>query len=64
MNNDCIYCIFTKLPVKDIISCSQVSKQFNTISKIDIIWQPYLKENFITLCVQKTFTQITKHTLF
>ena len=46
MNNDCIYYIFTKLPVKDIISCSQVSKQFNKISQTNLIWLQLFKKKF------------------
>src|ERR1700676_1029194 len=46
MNNDCIYHIFTKLHVNDIINCSLVSKRFYDISNIEILWYLLFKEKF------------------
>ena len=46
MNNDCIYHIFTKLDVNDIINCSLVSKRFYKISNIEILWYLLIKKKF------------------
>src|SRR6202789_861253 len=46
MNNDCIYHIFTKLDVNDIINCSLVSKRFYKISNIEILWYLLFKKKF------------------
>src|ERR1700677_1761146 len=46
MNNDCIYHIFTKLNVNDIINCSLVSKRFYDISNIEMLWYLLFKEKF------------------
>ena len=46
MNNDCIYHIFTKLDVNDIINCSLVSKRFYKISNIEMLWYLLFKEKF------------------
>ena len=46
MNNDCIYHIFTKLDVNDIINCSLVSKRFYDISNIEMLWYLLFKKKF------------------
>src|ERR1700678_211004 len=46
MNNDCIYHIFTKLNVNDIINCSLVSKRFYDISNIEMLWYLLFKRKF------------------
>src|SRR6202522_3949515 len=46
MNNDCIYHIFTKLDVNDIINCSLVNKRFYKISNIEMLWYLLFKERF------------------
>ena len=46
MNNDCIYHIFTKLDVNDIINCSLVSKRFYKISNIEMLWYLLFKGKF------------------
>ena len=46
MNNDCIYHIFTKLDVNDIINCSLVSKRFYKISNIEMLWYLLFKKKF------------------
>src|SRR5271169_6852365 len=56
MNNDCIFCIFTKLNVKDIINCSSVSKRFYNITNIEMLWYLLFKKNFYNVkCVGKKF---------
>ena len=46
MNNDCIYNIFIKLNVNDIINCALVCKRFYNISKTEMLWYLLFKENF------------------
>src|ERR1700679_1218292 len=46
MNNDCIYNIFIKLNVNDIINCALVCKQFYKISNIEMLWYLLFKEKF------------------
>src|ERR1700678_3815821 len=46
MNNDCIYHIFTKLNVNDIINCLFVNKRFYNIGKTEMLWYLLFKENF------------------
>src|SRR5271170_6148939 len=46
MNNDCIYNIFTKLDVNDIINCALVCKRFYNIGKTEMLWYLLFKENF------------------
>src|SRR5271169_1322694 len=61
MNNDCIYYLFTKLNVKDIINCSSVSKRFYNITNIEMLWYLLFKENFYNVkCVGKNFYDNSK----
>src|SRR6202453_2879760 len=46
MNDDCIYHIFTKLDVNDIINCSLVSKRLYKISNIEMLWYLLFKKKF------------------
>ena len=46
MNNDCIYNIFIKLNVNDIINCALVCERFYNISKTEMLWYLLFKENF------------------
>jgi Leucine-rich repeat (LRR) protein len=46
MNNDCIYNIFIKLNVNDIINCALVCKRFYNIGKTEMVWYLLFKENF------------------
>ena len=46
MNNDCIYNIFIKLNVNDIINCALVCKRFYNIGKTEMLWYLLFKENF------------------
>src|ERR1700677_2436862 len=46
MNNDCIYNIFIKLNVNDIINCALVCKRFYNISKTEMLWYLLFKKNF------------------
>src|SRR5271156_5303183 len=46
MNNDCIYHIFAKLDVNDIINCLLVSKRFYNISNIEMLWYLLFKKKF------------------
>src|SRR5271155_5232106 len=46
MNNDCIYNIFIKLDVNDIINCTIVCKRFYNIGKTEMLWYLLFKENF------------------
>src|SRR6202453_395672 len=46
MNNDCIYNIFIKLDVNDIINCALVCKRFYNIGKTEMLWYLLFKENF------------------
>src|ERR1700677_5001514 len=46
MNNDCIYNIFIKLDVNDIINCALVCKRFYNIGKTEMVWYLLFKENF------------------
>src|SRR5271156_368547 len=46
MNNDCIYNIFIKLNVNDIINCAHVCKRFYNISRTEMLWYLLFKENF------------------
>jgi len=46
MNNDCIYNIFTKLDVNDIINCALVCKRFYNICRTEMLWYLLFKENF------------------
>src|ERR1700678_4352916 len=46
MNNDCIYNIFIKLNVNDIINCALVCKRFYNIGKTEMLWYLSFKENF------------------
>src|ERR1700678_4131039 len=46
MNNDCIYNIFIKLNVNDIINCALVCKRFYNIGKTEMLWYLLFKEKF------------------
>ena len=46
MNNDCIYNIFIKLDVNDIINCAFVCKRFYNIGRTEMVWYLLFKENF------------------
>ena len=46
MNNDCIYNIFIKLNVNDIINCALVCKRFYNIGKTEMLWYLLFNENF------------------
>src|SRR5208282_2143071 len=46
MNNDCIYNIFIKLNINDIINCALVCKRFYNIGKTEMLWYLLFKENF------------------
>src|ERR1700678_3953506 len=46
MNNDCIYNIFIKLNVNDIINCALVCKRFYNICRTEMLWYLLFKENF------------------
>ena len=46
MNNDCIYNIFIKLDVNDIVNCTLVCKRFYNIGKTEMLWYLLFKENF------------------
>src|SRR6202522_3141503 len=46
MNNDCIYNIFIKLNVNDIINCALVCKRFYNIGKTEMVWYLLFKKNF------------------
>ena len=67
MNNDCIYHIFTKLNVSDIINCLLVSKRFYKIAKTEMLWYLLFKEKFYNVNMyknKKNFIIITKNTVF
>src|ERR1700679_3205952 len=54
MNNDCIYNIFIKLNVNDIINCALVCKRFYNIGKTEMLWYLLFKENFYNVkCANK-----------
>lgn len=44
--DDIYYNIFTHLFIGDIIKCSLVNKQFNKISRLDILWKYVFIKNF------------------
>ena len=54
MNDDCIFCIFCELEIRNIVNCSLVCKQFNRVAKSEMIWLRLFKIKFIE-CVNKNF---------
>ena len=57
-NNLILYRIYTYLPTKDLLSCSQVNKHFNKLFNNDILWDPKLYSQYSTTtidCIKKTF---------
>src|ERR1700679_198681 len=46
MINDVIFCFCTSLNIPNIIKCSAINKQFNKISKHEILWKSLFVCNF------------------
>src|ERR1700684_1106330 len=46
MIDDVIFCFHTFLNIPDIIKCSAINKQFNKISKHEILWKSLFVYNF------------------
>jgi hypothetical protein len=46
MNTDIIFCILNCLETYDILKCGSVNKQFNKISKNELIWKRLFEAKF------------------
>src|ERR1700734_2023577 len=46
MIDDVIFCFHTSLNIPSIIKCSIINKQFNKISKHEILWKSLFVNNF------------------
>ncbi len=46
LNDDCICHILTFLDLLDIVNCSLINKQFNIVSKNDLIWEQLFENAF------------------
>ncbi len=46
LDDDCIYNILTYLEAFDIIKCSLINKQFNFVSKNEILWKKLYEDDF------------------
>src|SRR5277367_6822110 len=57
MDCDCLYNIFTFLNIKDNINISLVNKIFYVISKNELFWKSYYKNNFYNIKCNEMFYQ-------
>lgn len=46
MNSDTIYCILNYLSLHDILTCILINKQFNKVSKCELIWKGLSNKDF------------------
>jgi Leucine-rich repeat (LRR) protein len=57
MDSDSLFCILNYLDLKNILNCSLVNQQFNSISKNDLIWKQLFEIRFVPLNL-KLFAQV------
>jgi Leucine-rich repeat (LRR) protein len=51
MNADIIYCILSLLKPIDILNCALINKQFQTISKNELIWKQICETDFVSIMI-------------
>jgi Leucine-rich repeat (LRR) protein len=59
--DDIYHTIFTHLPIKDIIICSMVNKQFYSIIKLEFLWETVHKNNsYTSIIFRENYYEICK----